>query len=423
MSYTGSRRLPALAMLVLAGLYAAQSITGSMVQTALPVVLRDSGLGLDQIGYLSALFLPWALKFLWAPLVDRFFTQRAWILSCQVGLIATFLLASTLPPATSLSALTAVLLAMAMIAATQDVATDSLGVHATTADDRATASGASTFGGYLGFLVGAGLWLPIYAAFGWRVSMLSMAGWIVVLTVPTLLAGRLGQRRQNSAGRERPSFRAAFANRQLVTGLGFLIVYQTGIRLAVSMTGPLMVDAGLSVSTIGWIKGAGGALAGIVAALVGATLTQWLGVRRGLQLIGAVNMLICISLAVIMSAVAPSRMLVIVAELLLAAGVAMSFVALYAAMMNWCSQQQVATDFAILQSADAILAIVAGVAAGQLGQHAGYVAIFILSAVLLAIGIALVRILPVQLPAGSVEEQAAALPILPTNDLKQESYP
>ncbi len=418
----GSRRLPAVAMLVLAGLYAAQSITGSMVQTALPVVLRDAGVGLDQIGYLSALFLPWALKFLWAPLVDRFFTQRTWILSCQLGLIATFLIASMLPPATQLAALTGVLLVMALIAATQDIATDSLGVHATTTDNRAAASGASTFGGYLGFLVGAGLWLPVYAAFGWQISMLAMAGWIAVLTVPSFMARRLGTTSANQGGRARPSFRAAFANRQLIAGLGFLIVYQTGVRLAVSLTGPLMVDAGLSLSTIGWIKGIGGALAGIVAALLGTTLTQWLGIRRGLRLVGAFNMLVCLALAFVMSNTVPNQTLVIVAELLLAAGVAMSFVALYAAKMNWCSPRQVATDFAILQSADAILAIAAGVAAGQLGQHFGYPAVFVVSAALLALGIALVRILPVHVSAGETSAPATTVPTLPTHELKQESY-
>ncbi|WP_222183244.1 hypothetical protein [Geminicoccus harenae] len=51
------------------GLYAAQAIAGCMVQTALPTVLRDAGMALDRLSFLYVLFLPWALKFLWAPAI------------------------------------------------------------------------------------------------------------------------------------------------------------------------------------------------------------------------------------------------------------------------------------------------------------------------------------------------------------------
>ena len=33
------------------------------------------------IGFTSALALPWALKFLWAPLIDRFGTRKQWLLA------------------------------------------------------------------------------------------------------------------------------------------------------------------------------------------------------------------------------------------------------------------------------------------------------------------------------------------------------
>ncbi|WP_164839048.1 MFS transporter, partial [Sinorhizobium meliloti] len=170
-----TRATPYIVLGLLSGLYAAQSATGSMVQTALPVALRDTGVSLDRIGFLAILIMPWALKFLWAPLVDRFGTQRNWILVCQLALIVFFGVAARLPPETHLPSLSIVLLAMAFVAATQDVATDSLAVHATTQETRGKASGASTGGGYLGFLIGSGLWLPIYAYAGWAASMWAMA--------------------------------------------------------------------------------------------------------------------------------------------------------------------------------------------------------------------------------------------------------
>ncbi len=53
-----ARATPYIVLGLLSGLYAAQSITGSMVQTALPVALRDTGVQLDQIGLLALLILP-----------------------------------------------------------------------------------------------------------------------------------------------------------------------------------------------------------------------------------------------------------------------------------------------------------------------------------------------------------------------------
>lgn len=417
-------RTPFSVLIVLAGLYAAQSVTGSMVQTALPVVLRDAGMSLEQIGYLSVLFLPWALKFLWAPLVDRYGSQRIWIIVSQISIALCFLGASLLPPAAQLSPLVAVLLVMAFLAATQDVATDAFGVHATSSDNRATASGASTVGGYLGFLLGGGLWLPVYAVWGWRVSMLVMAGCILMLTIPTFFAKRFEADGTVAPRVVRPGFRAAFGNRQLLVGLGFLVVYQTGIRLAGSMTGPLLVDSGLSLSTIGWLRGVGGTSAGLVAALAGTLLAQRLGVSRCLALAALYNILVCLALAVLTLSSMHLPGLLVTLQILLAAGVAMSFVVLYAAMMNWCSPLQVATDFALLQSADAVLAIVAGMAGGLLGQHFGYPAIFTLSALLLACGALLVRILPSRpMDAAAVADETNIAPPSHARIPNQETYP
>ncbi|NDV48191.1 MFS transporter, partial [Yangia sp. PrR003] len=54
------------------GVYVAQSVIGGVTWTGLPGVLRAQELPLDQIGLISLLVLPWALKFLWAPPVERF---------------------------------------------------------------------------------------------------------------------------------------------------------------------------------------------------------------------------------------------------------------------------------------------------------------------------------------------------------------
>lgn len=376
---------------LLAGLYAAQSVTGSMVQSALPVALRDAGMPLDQIGYLAVLFLPWALKFLWAPLVDRFFTERSWILACQAGVAACFLAAAAFPPQTHLLPLSVVLLLMATLAATQDVATDSLAVRATSAETRGAASGASTAGAYVGFLIGGGLWLMVYSAAGWAVSMVVMAGFITLLSVPVLFSSGLAARRdRETSSVRRVALRSVLSNRLLMKGVVFLLVYQIGIRMGSAMTGPYLVDKGMSLDTIGMVRGAGGAVAGFIAATLGALLVQATGIRRAVVIAALLNAALLAALASLEIVGSISQTLA--AGLLIAQGaaVALSFVALYAAMMNWCNPDQTATDFAALQSLDAIIAIAASAVAGHLGKLFGYGALFGASAAFLLAALLLV---------------------------------
>lgn len=375
---------------LLAGLYAAQSVTGSMVQSALPVALRDAGMPLNQIGYLAVLYLPWALKFLWAPLVDRFFTERGWILACQVGIAACFLATMAFPPQTHLMPLSVVLIVMATLAATQDIATDSLAVRATTEETRGAASGASTAGAYLGFLVGGGIWLIIYSHAGWAVSMAAMAGFILLLSIPVLLSSGLAAPKDRSAVIRRFALRESLSNRALMSGLIFLLVYQAGIRMGSSMTGPYLVDKGMSLDVIGMVRGAGGAIAGFIAATLSALLVQTIGIRRGIIVAAVINTTLLLALASLelVGSVWPT----LAATLLVAqvAAVAMSFVALYAAMMNWCNPAQTATDFAVLQSLDAIIAIAASAVAGQLGNALGYGALFAFSATFIVVAMLLI---------------------------------
>jgi MFS transporter, putative signal transducer len=368
---------------LLAGLYAAQSVTGSMVQTALPVVLRDAGMPLDQIGYLAVLFLPWALKFLWAPLVDRFLSERIWILSCQLGIILCFLVAMVLPPQTHMGALAAVLLVMGVFASTQDVATDSLAIRASDAATRGLASGASTAGAYLGFLIGGGLWLIVYQHAGWAVSMAAMAGFVLLLTIPVLLSGGLAAPRNKTAPAVRMvGLRKTIANSALMQGLVFLAVYQIGLRMGQALTGPYLVDKGIALDTIGILRGAGGAVAGF--------LVQAAGIPRAIGIAAVLNVLLLLALGVAEFTGLATPVLALGILLMQVGAVAFSFVALYAAMMNWCNPEQTATDFAALQSVDAILAIAASSVAGLLASAFGYgwlfaaSAVFILAALLLA---------------------------------------
>lgn len=372
------------------GLYAAQGMTGSMVQTALPTALRDAGMALDRIGFLYLLYLPWAVKFLWAPLVDRYTLyrlgrRRAWLLACQTGLILCFIAVAFVPPAVSLPVLMVLLLAVATLAATQDIATDALAVEATPADRRGFISGAGVGGSYLGFLIGIGLWLPVYASFGWRAAMLVMAACLVAATLPALFARRIDQTepRRDDGAVTRASVLSGLRRRTLRNGLLFLLIYQAGLRLGIALLGPFLVDAGLSLSEIGWLKGTGGAIIGALAAVAGGLIARRLGPKW--SLLGCALMQAALFGLLALAAMSGTVGGQVLALLILAqaAVTALSFVALYTSMMGWCSPKQTGTDFALLQSADAIGAIVLAAVAGFISEYLGHAVNFTIAATLL----------------------------------------
>ena len=58
----------------------------------LPVWLTDKHLSIELIGAVTGVMLPYGLKFLWAPLLDRYFPsflgrRRSWMLLSQVALL------------------------------------------------------------------------------------------------------------------------------------------------------------------------------------------------------------------------------------------------------------------------------------------------------------------------------------------------
>ncbi|MDV2983782.1 UNVERIFIED_CONTAM: hypothetical protein Q9R58_05640 [Methylobacteriaceae bacterium AG10] len=67
--------LPVLAGI--AGLYIAQSVVSGLTFVALPAVMREAGLPLDRIGLTYLVMLPWLLKVLWAPSVERYRLPRS----------------------------------------------------------------------------------------------------------------------------------------------------------------------------------------------------------------------------------------------------------------------------------------------------------------------------------------------------------
>ena len=380
-------------VLGIGGLYVAQSVISGITWTGLPAVMREAGVGLDKIGLVSLIALPWALKFLWSPAVERFRLpagggNRSGTVVLIGGLIsvAGLLVAGALDPASAVPLLLA-LTVVAFAASTVDIACDGYAVQALRPRDHGWGNAAQVGGAYVGAAIGGGLFLYLVDALDWRMATWAMAATVVALGLPFMLgpAGRAGPPGEAS---HRPSIAAA--------------VYVIAQKGALAMIGPLMVDAGYDLAAIGLLNGIGSMGVGLAAALAGGAAVRRWGVRA--ILVAALFMqAACLAgiSAIAITDTAAGMLLPVLAVASTSGVMAFGFVALYAQFMRWSDPRQAGVDFTLFQCMDALVSMGGGVVAGQVAHAFGYGVFFSVAA-----GIAIAAI-PAMIAVSRPEPQPA----------------
>jgi RhtX/FptX family siderophore transporter len=397
---------------LLSSLYLAQGLPFGFFTVALPVLMREQGLDLRDIGLANLLAAPWALKFLWAPFVDRWGSpsigrRRSWILPLQALSILTAAGLSLVDPRTGIRTLMVALLITNAIAATQDIAADGLAVELLGEDERGYGNTVQVAGYRVGMIVGGGFLLVVFGRVGWAWTFVAMTVVLALSTVPIVLH------------RERPAppadTRASIGAgawidviRRPGMGLWFavLVVYKGGEALAYGMVKPLLVDRGLSVEEIGWLVGTLGFFAGLAGAILGGWLVNRLGRVRALLGCGLLQ------LVGILAYVAPAAGLAGRSALAAACTIehltgGMATVALFTRMMDMCREETAGTDYTVQASVVVLATGAAATLSGFVAGRLGYPAHFALSAGLSALGLAFTGW---ALAAGTRGAPAAAAP-------------
>ncbi len=376
-------------ILLLGSLYLAQGLPYGFFTQALPVLLRDAGYSLKAISATSLLFLPWALKFLWAPFVDHRGTRKAWLLPLQLAGVAGALVLAQIDVGTSLVLLLAAAFAFNLVAACQDIATDGLAVRILDSRERGLANGIQVGAYRIGMILGGGLLLWVFAKSGWTPMFLCMAG-MLALTVLPVLPLREPPRDAPAPERAAGQLALGWLRRLRVPGLATFIAlicfYKFGDSMAASLVGPFMRDAGLSKETIALMKGT----VGSIASLAGAGIGGWFAFRAGRRN----ALLVCglLQTASLLCYVAASYGLGglamfwagTVAEHLLGG---MATVALFTLMMDASDPEHAGTDYTLLACAIVVAMGLANFTGAAIGDAFGYGPAFVAGFVLSAAGV------------------------------------
>src|SRR4029453_13959778 len=177
---------------LLASLYFSQGLPYDFFTLALPALLRHQQVSLAVIGLTSLLSFTWAGKFLWAPLVDlygsnRFGSRKSWILPVQPGAVLLFLFTAVIDPRHAFGVMVGIALLANVLAATQDVATDALAIDVLQPAERGAGNGIQIAGYRVGMILGGGGLLLVFDRVGWAMTFLALGMLLLVAVLPVSL--------------------------------------------------------------------------------------------------------------------------------------------------------------------------------------------------------------------------------------------
>jgi PAT family beta-lactamase induction signal transducer AmpG len=340
--------------------------------------LRDEGVALSAIGFLSWVGFAYTLKFLWAPLVDRLNApglgrlgrRRGWIALMQI-IIALGLVAMALTGTKhGLAQLGLCALVVAFASATQDIAIDAWRIEsARSPDELGLLTSGYTVGYRAALLVSEAVILPIAQRIGWNESYILYGCVMALVLTATLMATEPARADAIMDAKEKAKplwsgrglFDAIagpfiqFFSAHGVRALPILIaisLFQLGYFVSGPMYNPMYVDVGLTKDLVGAMRGSFGLIGIFAGVAVGGYLPLRLGLTPAL-LVGGV----CLNIGTMLYAIIPyAHDAVTFAAIMMGDqfGIALGGITLVAYMSSLTSLGYTATQYALLSSVYAL---------------------------------------------------------------------
>jgi PAT family beta-lactamase induction signal transducer AmpG len=341
--------------------------------------LTVAGVDLRTIGVFTLVGLPYTLKFLWAPVMDRFVPpwlgrRRGWMLATQVGLIAGVTAMAVTGPGPTPWILGVLAVLVAYLSASQDIVFDAYRTDLVRPAERGLSAGLWVNGYRIALLVSGAAALVLAEHLGWQDTYLLMAGVMFIGVAAILLSPEppapvaVPQSLSEAAwGPIREFFSRSSAGGFLL----LVILYKIGDAFASAlMTAFLISGVGFSSADVGVTKGFGlGAT--LLGALAGGAVMTRIGLIRSLLLFGvlqAVSNLSFMALA-FMGKSYPVLILAVAFENLSGGMGTAAFVAL---VMSLCDHRYTATQFALLSSLEALGRVFLGRPSADLVEAVGW---------------------------------------------------
>ena len=367
-STTSVSQLSKMSLTVVVILYLAHALPLYFYNVALPAILRHQGVDLRWIGMLSLLYIPWAFKFFWAPLIDRFYLKKlgkrkTWLLFTQFALVIGVLALAFTQFSYGFAVFIIIGLWISTFAATQDIAIDGYTIEAFSESDYRLGSMAQSIGVALGSMVGGAMTLWLYQYYGWKIALSALA----MMTALTMLAVfKIQEKSDSQIAKAPPSLIRAFKRPEIRWALLLILCYRFVEAPAMAMLNPMLIDQKWSLSQIGVLMSVVGAGIGLLSAVSAAFLLKKIQATQLLVWAGWCRTAIysLLGISIILGWLNQWHLLL---GIFVVAFLAIRYIAmtsLYAYFMQSSSKEQAGTDFTILVCFELLVYFIGGATSG-----------------------------------------------------------
>ena len=361
-------------------LYIAQTIPMSFFSTVIPVMMRQENFTLSAIGLLQLIKLPWIVKFLWSPIVDRHTATtgdyKRWIFSSELIYAILIFSVAMLDFKTDFYTILTLIIISFVASATQDIATDALAVLSFSRKDKSMVNSMQSMGSFGGSMVGSGVLLLLFHQIGWNSLLPCLAVFVLVMLLPLFfnkgiqITPKLPQQRAKKA-----DVLYFFTQRGIWKQIGFLFLYYSGLIGTLAMVRPWLVDLGYSVQEIGMMSGVAGTFVGFISAFAGGMIIRKMGRWRA-RILFSVFVLMATLYFLGLSYTQPTTPLLYGGIFLLWGSYGMATIVVYTTAMDCVRPGREGTDFTIQTVITHLSGMIMAILSGRIADMTGYHGLF-----------------------------------------------
>ncbi|BEQ15507.1 AmpG family muropeptide MFS transporter [Desulfoferula mesophila] len=370
--------------------------------------MRQEGVDLATIGLMALVGLPYTLKFLWAPLLDRYTLpflgrRRGWMLVAQLCLMAAIVGLGFTQPAQQPTMVALVALLVTFFSATQDILVDAYRREDLSDEELGLGSSLYVNGYRVGMLLASGGGMILADHISFTMVYMVMAGTMLLGVFTTLLCHEPphpgGTPRTLKEAVVEP-FVEYFQRSGALGLLAFVLLYKIGDSMASTMTTPFYLDLGFSKTEIGAVVKLFGFWATIAGGLLGGIIILKQGIRRCLWIFGVLQALSTAGFAVLAGLGHHlTGLAAVIAFENLTSG--MGTAAFLAFMASLTDRRFTATQYALLSSLIGVPRVLASAPTGWMAQVMGWQGFFVFCTLAAIPGLVLLlRYAPLRDPAG-----------------------
>jgi PAT family beta-lactamase induction signal transducer AmpG len=346
--------------------------------------MKEEEVDLAVIGLMALVGLPYTLKFLWAPLLDRFTLpflgrRRGWLLVAQIALIFSIIFLGFSDPKNDPWWLAFAALLVTFFSASQDIVVDAYRREDLSDEELGLGSSLYINGYRVGMLLASGGGLILADRLTFSMVYLIMAACILPGVATTLLAP------EPEINTETPkTIREAvmsplveyFSRQGAVWMLAFILFYKIGDTMASAMTIPFYLDLDFTKTEIGAVVKLFGFWTTIFGTLTGGVVMIRMGINRSLWVFGGLQAIstACFVILYRVGHSIPVLSAVIAFENLSSGMGTAAYVAFMASITN---KKFTATQYALLSSLMGIPRVMASAPTGFMAKHIGWESFFI----------------------------------------------